>query len=372
MNKPELDTGLYPYIDFSTLHLPPQFAADSLGISQQTLKLMEKDHDLNIARVARGTVPMRAYTPHDLFHIARIRREKGLTKGLGRPATISTFVQKGGTVKTTTSVNLGIYLALQGLKVVIIDNDPQADSTSMLGYDPDLSANELSELNVPIDRAVSGHLGNLLGVSMYPQMTLDEVIKKPFGEFGPHLIPSDESFEDLDVALRNAHGSDFRYSMQFGKAQKNKLAHFDLSSYDVIIIDNAPSSSLLTRNSMVASDFLICPIRMDRFSFKALSRLSDKLNAFAEEYERNLQVFVLPTMFIKNRPRVQANLAKLNETFPGKVSQVPLYFSEDYSKSLDNLVPVMLWKQATENSIGAMRSVFDTVLTRIRATVRSA
>jgi len=367
--KPE---SVHPFTDFNSLQFPPQFASDSVGVSQQTLKLMERDHALVITRSLRGSVPVRVYSVQDLFQIARIRREKGLTKGLARPVIISTFVQKGGTAKTTSSVNLAIDFALKGLRVLIVDNDPQGDSTSMLGYDPDLSANELAEFNVPAGRAVDGHLGNLLGVSMYPTKTLDEVIKKPFGEHGPHLIPAEESLEDLDVALRNANGSDFRYAIFFQKSLKGENKSVDLSGYDVIIIDNAPSSSLLTRNSMVASDFLVCPIRMDRFSFRALARLSDKLAAFAQDFQRSPEIFVVPTMYIKNRPRIQSNMAKLNETFPGKVAEVPLYFSEDYSKSLDDGVPIMLWKNATDNSIGAMRSVFGNVLNRIRATVGSA
>ena len=364
--------GVHPFTDFSTLQYAPQFASDSVGVSQQTLKLMERDHGLVIARRKAGSVPVRVYSVQDLFQIAHMRREKGLTKGLARPAIISTFVQKGGTAKTTTSINLAIYFCLSGLKVLVVDNDPQGDSTSMVGYDPDLSANELVELGVPGDRAVDGHLGNLLGVSMYPQKSLDEVIKKPFGEHGPHIIPAEESLEDLDVALRNANGSDFRYGLFFQKALKGEIKGVDLSGYDAVIIDNAPSSSLLTRNSMVASDFLICPIRMDRFSFRALGRLSDKLEAFAQDFQRSPEIFVVPTMYIKNRPRIQSNMVKLNDTFPGKVSEVPLYFSEDYSKSLDDGVPLMLWKNASENSIGAMRSVFGTMLHRIRATVGSA
>lgn len=364
--------GILPYTDFSKLQFATQFASESIGVSQQTLKLMERDHGLVINRRNAGAVPTRVYSVQDLFLIAHIRREKGLTKGLARPAIISTFVQKGGTAKTTTSVNLGIYFALNGLKVLIIDNDPQGDSTSMLGYDPDLSVKELAELGVPGDRAVDGHLGNLLGVSTYNQKTLEQVIKKPFGEHGPHIIPSEESLEDLDVALRNANGSDFRYALFLQKAMKGIIEGVDLSKYDAVIIDNAPSSSLLTRNSMVASDFLVCPIRMDRFSFRALDRLSDKLEAFAQDFERRPEIFVVPTMYIKNRPRIQANMVKLNETFPGKVSDVPLYFSEDYSKSLDDGIPIMLWKQATDNSIGAMRQVFGAMLSQIRATVGSA
>ncbi len=368
--KPD-GTLLFP--DFNKLQFSPKFAADSLGISQQTLKLMERDHGLVVARRTAGSVPVRVYSVSNLFEVARIRREKGLTKGLARQVIMSTFVQKGGTAKTTTSINLAISLAFAGLKVLIIDNDPQGDSTAMVGYDPDLSAAELAEEGAPEGRDVDGHLGHLLDVkSTFHSKTLNDVLKKPFGEHGPHLIPAEESLEDLDVALRSATKPDFRYALFFDRAKKGKIPGVDLSMYDVIIIDNAPSSSLLTHNSMVASDFLICPVRMDRFSLRALNRLSGKVEGFEEDFDRRPEIFVIPTMYIKNRPRIQHNIAKLNDAFPGKVSEIPLYFSEDYSKSLDDAIPIMLWKGASDNSIGAMRSVFTTMLDKVRAIIGSA
>lgn len=371
MTRNESVEGSLAYADFAALQFAPQFAADSLGISHQTLKNIEREHNLEIRRRAAGSVPVRVYSPSDLFQIASIRRSKGQLKGLARPTVISTFVPKGGTAKTTVSVNLAIYLCLAGLKVLIVDNDPQADSTSSLGYDPDLSANELEVLGVPRDRAVDGHIGNLLGLQKHQHSTLDDVLKKPLGEFGPHLITAEESLEDLDVMLRSANGSDFRYMLFFKKAIEGQMEGVDLSGYDAIIIDNAPSSSLLTRNSMVASDVLICPVRMDRFSMRALNRLSEKLEDFKNDFNRSPEVCILPTMYIKNRPRVQANVALLESKFPGKVSETPLYSSEDYTKSLEDMTPLLLWKQAGENSMGAMRNVFANIHRKIRETVGS-
>jgi len=360
----------YPYADFSSLYLPPQFAAEALGLNIQTLKAVERDHGLDIRRVPRGAISARAYTVDDICKIAFLRREKGLTKGLSRPITISMFVQKGGTGKTTCSVNLPMELAFQGLRVLLIDNDPQADASSMLGYDPDLTPEELEEMGISGDRAINGHFGNLLGINnMFPPMTLEQVIKKPFGEYGPHLIPAEESLDDLDIALGAANNSDFRYAAHIEKARKGLLPHCDFSGYDVIIFDNAPSGSLITRNSMVASDFLVCPVRMDRFSFRALSRLAGKLAAFKEDFQRSPEIIAIPTMFIKNRPRILANLTRLSELFPGRVTDGRLFFSEDYSKALEEGVPIMAWKHGSENSLGAMRGVFSEVLSRIRSTV---
>jgi len=170
----------------------------------------------------------------------------------------------------------------------------------------------------------------------------------------------------MDIVLRNANGSDFRYSIFIEQARNGKLPHCDLSSYDVIIMDNAPSGTMLSRNSMVAADFLVCPIRMDKFSFRALSRLAFRLSEFAKDFQRSPEIIAIPTMYIRNRPRIQANLERLTTLFPGKVTQSPLYHNEDYSKSLEEGIPVSLWRQASDNSVGAFRTVFSEVVSRIR------
>lgn len=355
-----------PYVDFDQVYYAPQFAADCLGISTKALRSFEDEPGMQVRRELRGTVQARVYTPADLFKIASIRRSKGLTKALSRPLTISTFVQKGGTAKTTTSVNLAMYLGFMGFRVLLIDNDPQGDATSMLGYDPDLTPDELLELGVPVDRAVEGSLGNVLATSqLFAPKSLDDVIKKPFGEFGPHLLPAEGVLEDLEIAISASANQDFRYALFVNKGRKGELPSADLRPYDIIIFDNAPSGSLMTRNSMVASDMILCPIRMDKFSCRALARLGHKLEKFAEEYNRAPDVAAIPTMFIRNRPRAVSHLAQLSQMFPGKVTEGKLYFSEDYSKALECGLPVLGWKGASENSAGAMRAVFGEVLDRL-------
>lgn len=351
------------------LYLQPQFAAEALGISLQTLRKAEKDFDLDITRVPRGAVSARVYTPDDLFQIASLRRDKPDRKN-SPPFVISTYVQKGGTGKTTVSVNQAIILGLMGLKVLLIDNDPQGDCTSALGYDPDLDRDELIELGFSPEKAVDGHIGNLLQLgNMCPQLRLEDIVKKPFGENGPHLIPADDTLDEVDTILRAAPGGDFRYSLILEKAIKGSVPDCDLSRYDVIIFDNAPSGSLLSRNAMTAADMLICPIRMDKFSFKALSRLQHKIIEFEELFSRSADVLAVPTMFIKGRPRAQANLAKVAGLFPGSISNNLLYFSEDYSKALEDNIPIALWKGASDNSLGAMRKLGHEIYQRMAALI---
>src|SRR3989344_8614823 len=219
MENNEFGIDQYPFTDFQQLFYSSKYAAECFQVSQDMLALIEKQHNLNIRRIPRGTVEAPGYTLDDIFRIASIRRESGVIKPFSRPITLSVYVQKGGTAKTTTACNLAIQFSLMGLRTLVIDNDPQADVTSMLGYDPDQTSDELLEIGVPADRAVEGHLGNLMRVgSTYTAMSLSEVIKKPFGEFGPHLIPAYDSLDDMDLVLRNAPGADFRYSLFIEKA----------------------------------------------------------------------------------------------------------------------------------------------------------
>lgn len=338
--------------------IKPVQASRLLSLTGKTLRNIEEESDLDIERINQGAVSARAYRPSDLFDISAVRRKKGNLKGLPETAIVSVYVQKGGTGKTTTSVNLAISLGLQGLKVCILDNDPQGDTSTMLGYDPDLTSDELEELGIDPDRAIESHLGNLMQFSaMFQAMALDQVVKKPFGDNGPHLIPADDSLNDMDVALRAASGADFRYALFFEKAIKGEIPGCDLSQYDVIIIDNAPSSSMLSTNAMIAADMVICPIRMDKFSVKALSRLQRRMLEIEEDFNRSSDIVAVPTMFIRNRPRAQMNLAKVSEAFEGQVSDTLLYHSEDYTKSLEEGVPLYFWRQANENSQGALRDL---------------
>ncbi|WP_122744939.1 ParA family protein [Pseudomonas viridiflava] len=359
------------FVDFNAILYTPQYAAACFGLTTRRLMAIEEEHGLDIQRIKRGSSTSRVYTASDLFNIAALRRSLGHLKPIGRQIVASTFVPKGGTAKTTTAVNLGISAQLAGLKTLIIDNDPQGDTSNMLGYDPDLSPDDLTEMKIPSDRLVDGHFGNLLSpllrMKPFSEKTLAEVIKKPFGENGIHLIPADTYLEDLAVALDASNNSDMWYARFIEDATAGKIPGCDLSVYDLIIIDNAPAGSRLTKNSVAASDLLLCPVRMDKFSFRALLRLHEWCARFAKEYSYAPSLMAIPTMFIRKRARLLANLQSLNTLFPGQVTEEKIYFSEDYAKSLDDGVPLMLWKGANSQTIDTARLVFGEILQKIRS-----
>jgi chromosome partitioning protein len=366
----ESQLELQSFVDFAGLTFSPQFAAECFGLTTRRLKDIEEENGIEIRRVPRGSSTARVYGLGDLFAIAALRRRLGHSKGLARQMVVSIFVPKGGTNKTTTAVNLALSAQFAGLKTLIIDNDPQGDTSSMLGYDPDLGPEDLTEMGIPQDRLVDGHLGNLISpllrMRAFDPKTLDEVIKKPFGEDGIHLIPADSYIEDLGVALDASNNPDMWYARWIEQAKSGEIPGCDLSSYDLIIFDNAPAGSRLTKNSVAASDLLLCPIRMDKFSFRALLRLNDWCARFAREYGYAPKMLAIPTMFIRNRPSLINNLFRLNELFPGRVTEEKIYLSEEYTKSLDEGIPLLLWKGATFKSLGPIRDVHREILNRMR------
>jgi len=366
----EMVEDVATYVDFNELFFTPRFAADCFGLTTRRLKDIEESNNIEIRRVPRGTVTSRVYTPSDLFDLAALRRELGHLKGLARQVVMSTYISKGGTNKTTTAVGQAITCSLAGLRVLLVDNDPQGDTSSMLGYDPDATPEDLQELGIPADRIVDGHLGHLISPMLrmrsFQPKTLDEVIKKPFGESGPHLIPADASLEDLGVALDAANNSDMWYAKWVEDGKAGKIPGCDLSQYDVIIFDNAPAGSRLTKNSVAASDLLMSPVRMDKFSFKAILRLHDWCAGFAREYGFAPELVAVPTMFAKGRPRMLNNLYRLNQLFPGRVTEEKIFHSADYVNSLDDGVPLMFWKGANRDTIENARAVHAEVLEKIR------
>ena len=82
-----------------------------------------------------------------------------------------------------------------------------------------------------------------------------KVVKKPYGENGPHLIPADVSLSVLSYQLFQANNRDLKIASWIKRGRTKPDSNLDLTGYDVILFDNAPATSVLSRASLVASDF---------------------------------------------------------------------------------------------------------------------
>lgn len=169
--------------------------------------------------------------------------------------------QKGGVGKTTTSVNLAACLARLDKKVLLIDFDPQGNSTVAVGIDKDQL--ELSAYDVVLNDVKAKDV--ILHVD---RVSID-------------LIPANGDLTAAEVQLLEEDKGPKRLR----KALK-KVA----DDYDLVIIDCPPTLNMLTLNALVASDGVLVPVQCEYFALEGLSALMDTLQTVQKELNPDLQI----------------------------------------------------------------------------------
>ncbi|WP_300409188.1 AAA family ATPase [Lagierella sp.] len=184
--------------------------------------------------------------------------------------TISIFNQKGGVGKTTTVVNLSCGLGLKGKKVLVIDLDPQGNTSSGLG----INKNELSSTVYDL----------FVGESKSTRDLILETSSK-----NVDIIPSNIDLSGVEIELINLDEREFfvRKALESVKAD-----------YDFIIIDCPPSLGLLSINALVASDSVIIPIQSEYYALEGLSLIIETINLVKKSLNKSLEIEgVLITMY---------------------------------------------------------------------------
>jgi chromosome partitioning protein len=203
--------------------------------------------------------------------------------------TVSSF--KGGTAKTSSSLNLGAALAkFHKQKVLLIDFDAQANLTTGLGYDPDAH--------------------DSLATVLQGKKKASEVIL-PTSHPRLSLIPADTWLERVEVT--EALAAD-RYSHE----RLRELLKPLVKDYDTILIDTPPSLCWLTESALIASQFALVAATPEFYSVKGLQRLSQFMEGISERHSLDVLGVVLSFW----NPRGKSNTAFLDvieETFPGKI-----------------------------------------------------
>lgn len=161
---------------------------------------------------------------------------------------ISVFNQKGGVGKTTTAINLAAGLAREGKNILLIDMDPQANTSSGLGLEEEGEGASLYDLltdNIDLDKAI--------------QTSSIERVK---------IIPADSNLAGLEIEAVNIEDRE--------GLLKAKLE--GIGSYDYVLIDCPPSLSILTINALTASDSVLIPIQAEYYSLEGLGSLMKTLD----------------------------------------------------------------------------------------------
>lgn len=200
---------------------------------------------------------------------------------------ITVFNQKGGVGKTTTVVNTGAALAQKGKKILIVDMDPQGNSTSGLGlYEFD---------NMIYDFIIDEN-----------KETIYKTNTKNLS-----LIPSNREFAGVELELSQLENWQFRLKKVLDEVKDN---------YDIIIIDSPPSLGVLSIMSLVASDKILIPVQSEYYALEGVSQLIDTITLVRENFNPNLNILgVLICMFDARNNLSNSVVGEVNKFFKDKV-----------------------------------------------------
>lgn len=207
--------------------------------------------------------------------------------------TISIFNQKGGVGKTTSVVNIAVSLSKLDKKVLVIDFDPQANTTTGLGFDK-------NELEKSIYKMFYDEGDNYK----------DYILKS---EEGPYLIASENSLSGLEVELVSLDEVE-RLKMLSQIIEEIK------KDFDIILIDCPPSLGLLSLNALVASDSIIIPIQTEYYALEGVSELLKTYQTIKESIKEDLEIEgVLLCMFDKDTDLSYEVVEEVKSFFKEKV-----------------------------------------------------
>ena len=253
-----------------------------------------------------------------------------LKEAMAKPATTRIFTvanQKGGVGKTTTTVNIAAALSMGGLRVLVVDLDPQGNASTARG--------------VP-HRDTAGIYEVLMG-----NASITSVIQKVAGFPVLDCVPSNSSLANAEVNLVSMVARELRLKEALDEIFPN---------YDYIFIDCPPSLGLLTINALAAARELLIPIQTEYYALEGLSQLLETYGVVKKRLNANLDLSTIILTMFDGRTRLSNDVAEnVRAHFPKELIDIPIPRAVRVSEAPSYNQTVMTYDPLSPGAIAYMQ-----------------